>query len=333
MQRTRGFTLVELMIALVLGLVIIGGVINIFLANREAYRTQQNLARIMDNARVAFELMAREVREAGANACGTSLIVNVLNNPGSNWWSNWAAGGLVGYGPTQTGAPVAFGTGQGQRVSGTEAVEIRSATGDSALTITEHNPTSAQFKVRSTNHGIQDGDIMMACDDQSAAIFQVTNAQSTNVTIVHNTGTGTPGNCSKGLGYANPVDCSTNGTPKTFKDGGFLVKLHGSFWYIGNNGRGGRSLYRMSMSGNTTTQVQEIAEGVTNMELRYLPFQGTDYVAAGSITNWPQVMAVRITLTLAGTERVGIGGTTTLQTQTLQRQITHVVQLRNQTEL
>lgn len=327
MNKQRGFTLVELMIAMVLGLVVIGGVINIFIANREAYRIQQNLSHIMDNARISFELMARDVREAGANACGTSLIVNVLNNAGANWWSNWAQGGLVGLGPTQNGGPVVFGSSVGWRVNGTEALTIRSAGGGSAQMITQHNPTSAQFNIRGPNLEFAPNDIVMVCDDQSAAIFQVTNANSSNVTIDHNVGTGTPGNCSKGLGYADPVLCTTNGTEKTFKDGGFLVKLNASFWYIGNNGHGGRSLYTFGMNGSTAMQTIEIAEGVSNMTLAYLPFGGADYLPAASIVNWPQVMAVRMTLTLQSSETVGVDH------QALTRQMVHTVYLRNQTQL
>src|SRR3546814_5576753 len=50
------------------------------------------------------------------------------------------------------------------------------------------------------------------CDPDHAAILQITNYQSTNVTVVHNSGNGSgdPGNCSKGLGY--PTDRSEEHT-------------------------------------------------------------------------------------------------------------------------
>jgi len=193
--------------------------------------------------------------------------------------------------------------------------------------ITQHNPSLGAIQDSRPESRICANDIVMVCDDQSAAIFQVTNANPNNVTIVHNVGTGTPGNCSKGLGYADPVLCTTNGTPKTFKDGGFLVKLNASFWYIGNNGHGGRSLYTFGMNGSTAMQTIEIAEGVSNMTLAYLPFGGADYLPAASIGSWPQVMAVRMTLTLQSSETVGVDH------QALTRQMVHTVYLRNQTQL
>jgi type IV pilus assembly protein PilW len=133
--------------------------------------------------------------------------------------------------------------------------------------ITEHNGPAAQFKVNTTAHGFVDGDIVLVCDYKQAAIFQITSASDTNVTIVHNTGnTVDPGNCSKGLGY--PTVCSTNGTAYSFESGGFLTKLTAHSWYIGFNGRGGRSLYRVRLiqsGGNAATVTEEIAEGVSSI--------------------------------------------------------------------
>jgi len=53
-QRNDGFSLVELMIAMLLGLFIIGGVISVFLSNRVAYRQNENLARMHSARFLAF---------------------------------------------------------------------------------------------------------------------------------------------------------------------------------------------------------------------------------------------------------------------------------------
>ena len=84
----KGFSLVELMIAMALGLFLTGVAVNIVITNRQAFRTTENLSRMQENARSAFELMARDIRSAGGNPCGTPMIVNVLNNPANLWWAN-----------------------------------------------------------------------------------------------------------------------------------------------------------------------------------------------------------------------------------------------------
>src|SRR5690606_22126939 len=66
--RMAGLSLVELMIALALGLVVSGAAIGVFLANQQTYRSTESIGRIQESARVAFELMAREVREAAGRS-------------------------------------------------------------------------------------------------------------------------------------------------------------------------------------------------------------------------------------------------------------------------
>ena len=307
-RQNQGFSLVELMIAMMLGLFLIGGVISVFLSNREVYRQNENLARMQENARYAFEVVGRDVREVGGTPCWSNLpVANVLLNPTANWWSNWGEG-IHGYDGAQTLPAKAIGTNATERVDGTDAVIVYNAAGNEPLKVVEHVPTSAQFKVNTTAHGIVDDDILMVCNYDHAAIFQVTSASGSNVTLVHNTGTGSIGNCSKGLGY--PTICTTNGNQYTYQDGDLITKLAANAWYIGFNGRGGRSLYRIRGSSDGTS-AEEYAEGVTDLQIQYLAKDASgnlpvSYVDASSITDWSRVVAVRMVFTLQSLESVGI---------------------------
>lgn len=333
-----GVTLIELMIAMVLGLLLILGLSNVYLAQRQSYRVNENLARMQDNARIAFELMARELREAGGNACGTTRVGNVVNGAGGSHWLDWSRGGIQGYEGNAAMPGVVTGNGTGQRVAGTDAVTIRTASLNTAVVITEHNAlTSAQFKVSPQSHGIQPNEILMACDYRQAAIFQVVanSSGSESGTINHNTGTGTPGNCSKGLGF--PTDCSSsNGNLYSFEDNGFLSRLTVTNWYIGNNARGGRSLFRIE-NGKAP---QEVAEGVTDLQLEYLTRIGTSpassYANASLIGSWANdavspVIAVRVRMDLESLEAVGTDATN--PNTVLRRQLIHVVSLRHREAL
>lgn len=328
MNTQRGLTLVELMIALVLGTVLLLGVTNVFIAQRQSFRINENLARMQDSARIAFEMMAREIREAGGTPCGTPLVANVVNDVDKSPWLDWSDGGLEGFEGKVAMPGVEFGAGTAARVNDTDALKIRSGSVNEGLIITRHTPASAQFKVNTVDHGVNDGDILMACDYRQAAIFQVTNASpGTNDTIVHNSGVGAPGNCSKGLGF--PTDCgSATGNQYSFEKNGFLTRLSATAWYVGNNGRGGRSLYRVENGG----AAQEIAEGVTDMQLQYLTRTGntmaSSYVNADKIASWAndaaeRVVAVRVVLSLESAEAVGSDNAT------LKRQLIHVVSLRH----
>ena len=325
----RGLSLVELMVAMLIGMVVIASASAIFISNRQTYRATESMGRVQESGRIAFELMARDVREAGGNPCGKDLpMANVINGAAATWWSNWA-NGIVGYDGAQAAAGLATGTAAGQRIAGTDAIELKSGDNASGVTVVDHNPTSAEFHLNTANHTLDDNDIVMVCDFRQATIMQVTNASpGTNSNVVHNPGGGfSPGNCSKGLGF--PTDCgSVNGTRYQYDANSMIVRLHAVRWYIGSDGNGGRSLFRAQLTNNGAAVVvtpQEIATGVRDMRLQYLTRDAANYrdaVAIGA-NEWRDVTAVRIALDLQGEDRIGTDG------QGLQRALSHTVMLRN----
>ncbi|MBV2209088.1 MAG: prepilin-type N-terminal cleavage/methylation domain-containing protein [Thermomonas sp.] len=64
-----GFSLIELMIAMVLGLLVLGAAIAIFQSNQNTFNANEGQNRIQEGARVAYELMSRDIRAAGGTAC------------------------------------------------------------------------------------------------------------------------------------------------------------------------------------------------------------------------------------------------------------------------
>lgn len=318
----RGLSLVELMISLVLGLLVTGAALGVFMSNRQTYTATESLGRIQESARVAFELMARDVREAGANACGKNLpIANVINSPGSRWWSDWGSGLL--------GVEAAFAMSEpANRVGGTDAIEVKSAS-SGGVTVTKHpSGTSASFFVNSNDHGLLDGDIVMVCDYRQATIMQTTNVNLSTQAVVHNSGTGSPGNCTDRIGVPVPVPCTNStGVPYVYSPNSVLARLHVARWYVGTNPRGGRSLYRdilVNNAGVPTVESSEITEGVRNLQITYLLPSDSVYRPADEIgTRWNEVLAARIEVTFEGEERIGTDG------NPIQRQLVHTVTLRN----
>lgn len=318
-----GFSLVELMVAMVLGLLVSGSAIGIFISNRQANRATDSLSRIQENARTAFELMARDIREAGGNPCGRNLLVtSVINGAGGNWWDS-LANPVIGY---DDGVP--FPNGAGIRVAGTDAIEIKSAEPGAVTVINSTPPQAAQLNVNTVNHGMNGGDIVVACDGSQATVFQITTSSpGINTNITHNTGNVvSPGNCSVGLGF--PTVCTATGTPYVYGANSVLTKLRARRWFIGTNPRGGRSLYQAAMRNNggvTTVVNEEIVEGVQDMQITYLFGTGSNYIAASLVPagSWNQVRAVRINLTMQGQETVGTDG------GVLNRGLAQTVALRN----
>ena len=126
----RGFTMVELMVALLLGLVLIGSVINVFLTSGQTLRLNQNLSRVHENARFGVEMFVREIREAGMVPCGSTLSANVLRTGSSGawtvpWWASTFDGLIRGFDDGQDSTAIkGFGASTADRVGGTDALLI-----------------------------------------------------------------------------------------------------------------------------------------------------------------------------------------------------------------
>lgn len=61
----RGFTLVELLVAMATGLVILAVVVNTVVLHRGAYQVQDQYAEMVQTARAALDMVSRELRMAG----------------------------------------------------------------------------------------------------------------------------------------------------------------------------------------------------------------------------------------------------------------------------
>jgi type IV pilus assembly protein PilW len=319
-RRSGGFTLVELLVAVVLGLFLLGGVVSIFVNSRQSFRVNENMARVQENVRFTFDTLMRDIREAGNVPCGTRFMANVTSTAPS-WWADWATGTLVGYDNTQAG-PKAFGTTTGLRISGTDAITVlRPVSDESAIQpISAHTVASNKFTV-ATGSAYAKGDVVTLCDSQSAVLLKVddvtTNDLAYGVT-----------NCGTKLGYPTGA-CNTATPAKTFAAGAIAAKMDPAHWYIGANATGGKSLFRLQLTktsaGLPTDIAQEMVSNVTDMQVDFLMRDpagtlGTTWIPASddtftlggaggfTTTNSFQVVAVRLTLTFVTDEKVGTDG-------------------------
>ncbi|NGY06281.1 PilW family protein [Solimonas terrae] len=328
--RQRGFSLIELMIAMVLGLVVIGGATSVFLSNKQSYRSNQALGQVQENARIAFELIARDVRQAGLTGCGNSgRVGNVLNNakPAVTtpaWYVDFDTP-IRGYNDGDNDPAVTTGTGSAQRISTTDSLALIGAN-PSALSIAEHNLTTPGFRINESSPGLLAGDIIIVCDPDHAAITQITSISGSTYVIASPT-TVTPGNCSSGLGY--PTVCT--GNSYQFAVNSQLAKLLAVDWYIGTNPQGTKSLYRKTLvnsGGTPTPTAQEMVRNVTDMQITYhVPGIGNDSFRSAdalSTANWAAADIVRLSLTLEGVERH-----TGTDSKPISRTMTTTITMRN----
>lgn len=68
-RAARGFGLIEIMVALVLGLIVSVGIVQIFIASKGTYQSQNAAARMQEDARFALSKLMQEIRMTGMYGC------------------------------------------------------------------------------------------------------------------------------------------------------------------------------------------------------------------------------------------------------------------------
>jgi len=69
MKRAQGFSLIELMLALALGVVVTAGIVTLFVGNNQTYTLLNGQSRMQENARFAVDFISRSARAAGYLGC------------------------------------------------------------------------------------------------------------------------------------------------------------------------------------------------------------------------------------------------------------------------
>lgn len=83
--RWRGFSLVEMMVAIGLGSILMIGVITLFVSSRANYRYNTQIAQVQDTSRFALDTVLADLRMAGFFGCGGSSVTidNITGTAGA----------------------------------------------------------------------------------------------------------------------------------------------------------------------------------------------------------------------------------------------------------
>ncbi|MFC3114316.1 PilW family protein [Cellvibrio fontiphilus] len=311
MKKQLGLSLIELMIAITLGLILITGVLQVFISSKTVYTTQQALSRIQETGRLAVDFLARDIRMAGYMGCASRSsemkVSNMLNNSSSYQYDFTTS--IMGY--TAANLPANHGLSPLPKAD-TDFFVLRGAYG-SGVAITKNNMSGTLF---ANNTGVEadacsdggdrvsgicEGDILVVTDCTKARVFQVVNLQtvqgSTEMNVVHS------GNNSYSPGNANASWGGNSGSDdEKFKPGSEILSATSITYFIATGTSGRPSLWQ-----NTNGVNLELLEGVEDMSVRYGVDSNDDFVPdnyrlASEIVNasdWEKVVALRVELLVA----------------------------------
>ncbi len=321
----RGFTLVELMVAMTIGLIILGAVAQIFVTSRSTFALEGDLARLQENGRFAMEFIGRDVRMSGNLGCLQKYSVlagiiaetvdNRLNNSTDYGWNFTSGQHLRGY--TNTGGtalgdwtpvPGLPGTINGLTYfttgdvsANTDVLVIRRAMAQSfKLTVAV---TAGGTPNIAAGNGLKNDDIVLITDCNFGDIFQISGGNpDADGNLPHGTG-GAPGNATANLS-------------RTYGINSEVSKVLTRIYYVGPGTDGVTpTLYRKDISSGTVNPVpaQPLVDNVEAMSVLFgedtdapSDNQANIYRQADDpAINWTDVVSVRIALLMRTAENSG----------------------------
>lgn len=297
-----GMTLIEIMIALLIGAFILGGVIQLFIGSKQTYRMQEGLSRLQENGRFAMDFLSKDIRMAGFLGCNSSAAPNIItepknpnpnvgapiptpnvsavtgNNNVTNNWNTFACGG------------------SNACIAGTDAITIYSGNSCGGNLVGNMATANANIQIAGTN----------TCENQQYDVLVVSDCSNTDIFVASNV--------SSGGGIETTAHASNqnlaNFLSKAYGPDAEILKFNSSTYFIRTGASGQPALWRLNNNRVTSaTNPVEMVEGIENMQILYgvdtefaspptTPGYGVPnyYESANNVTNMTNVVSVRISL-------------------------------------
>jgi len=332
MKHQSGITVVEILVGLALSLIILAGVMHIFINNKQTYRVQEAFARLQENGRFATNFITKDLRMAGYVGCGGKISnpVNMADyypppngDDVADIVGNFFASGLEGF--QTSDLPLALTDALTLTTAnvrpGTDIVRVKRATSTGVRLTGNMNTVNANVQLdAATATGVfQDNDYLFISDCEAADVFVANN--------VSNSGTTTT------IAHADSVNLG-NFLSKPYQQDAEVYKFVATTYYIGYNEAGEPALFRQTLGNAASMNVEEIVEGVEDMQLLYGEDSDADgtpnrYVDSATVTDWNNIVSVRIELQVRSPEDNVAAKTTAYGDRKLRRTFTTSIAIRN----
>lgn len=340
-HRMRGLSLVELLVAITLGAIILGGAVTLFVNNRDTYKTTNELSRLQETARYALDMMVKDIRMSGYFGCADRLDTvtgNIVGASAGDLWNpanpieGWEGDTAVNYLPSND--PYVTTTRAYGSIVDNVADNPGATDGDEGhvLALGGITPDSITLRYLAGNMSDLVGtagvlDSLVTADALNGAtptitvdsasgfslnqIAAITDCGGSDVFQITTAPTAT-------TVQANALSRGYNATSNPM-----IAPFVGVRYYIGANGRSPDpvndpypSLYRAVVSPGALAEApQELFEGVESMQILYGVDTDADgapnsYVRAGDApldvaANWANVVSVRLAMIVRTVDQVG----------------------------
>lgn len=326
-RNMTGVTLVEMMVAIAIGLVLTAVMLVIYTNSRSATRRVDQLSAVQQSVRTAFEYMAFDSRMVGHLGCFTGSDLSLLGVPTPTTLANNFRVGIEGYEftgtapndtytltslPTDLTTDTSWATGIGTTTAqiplstiagggtngltpGSDVLVVRSTAVGRPVRITatvSGGATTAVSVDTASTGSCPDGTANLGgfCAGSLGVIASCTAAQSFQVTSL----------TASAINLASPITGSNIYTANATE----VFPMQTVVYYVKRSSSNTTtSLYRRVFDG-AQEQDQELIEGVESLQVRYGVDTDTDvdgiingdYRTANNVSDWSRVIAIRISL-------------------------------------
>lgn len=321
-----GLSIIELMIAMVLGLTLAAGVIQIYVGNSTTERSQEARGRIQENGRFGLNFLAQEFQMAGYLGCLAAIdpmsVNETLDGAPASFQpfygvQGWEADGTdpgtiadsvanVAVVDTDNGGWVTAAVTPASVLPSVMAVPdsdiVRVWTASSTAGTLNSITPGADTVINITPMDIEVGDILLLSDCEQADWVQACEIDAVG------------GGVSLDITLSDVCDPGNiANAPITVGVGAEVAVLSGNLLYVGKRGNTAANppaLFRAPLGDDADAGTpEELIEGVESMQLLYGVNLDNDirntvdgYVPADQVTDWLDVVAVRVSLLMQSVE-------------------------------
>lgn len=310
-DNARGFSVVELMVAMAISLLLLSGVISIFVSTKSSYETNERLSRIQENGRFALNTIMTDLRASGFVGCARqpTYLSTSLNDATALQW-DFLAGPVTGFEATDedTWSP-AMDASIPEPLSGSDVLAVRVPVRERValpLTADLGAPTNTMQVAAGSTDGIATGDIVLAYSCEAISVFQVSNYAAGTGIISHaaNATGQVPGNANNTVNYSYRQAVT------------HVVPVETVVYFIAPSTRvddasdpapaGTTSLWRR----RGLNAAEELVEGIEQIQVLYgIDTDGDvivdEYRTADAVADWIDVISVSVALLARSLEEYG----------------------------
>ncbi len=312
MRREAGFSMVELMVAIVLALILTGAVISVFVGSRTAYQATAGVGEMSESGRFALNLIGESVRSAGNLACNSAMTATSQTVvPGAPVVTNNYGQGIAGFEANNTAPAAALAL---PAVPAAGAANNWTPNLDAAFT------AAAATAPAPLGQPVQGSDVLVVRSSVPRVAPAYTTADvapaATNLIVTPVpaaiAGYAAVSDCTKSVIFQVPAVVAAGATavgvnaglPVGFSAGALVAPLTTTVYYIGTGSDGDSSLWRIEQINGTGFAVpEELVPDVENMQVLYgIDPTGTQTAAAyvtADLVGVVNVVSIQVALLVA----------------------------------